>query len=94
VAQEMGDDLNWLSEESREKRGFRSRAVDGPGNGSVLGQADIALRTKRVARQKQMVSHWRSNVAGGHWVRNRGEINLLLIVVVGFFLREDGAGNS
>ncbi len=94
MAQEMGDDLNRLSEESREKRGFRSCSIDGPGNASVLGQADIALRTKRVAGQKQMVSHLRSNVAGCHRVRNRAEINLLPGVVMGFFLRVDGAGNS
>src|ERR1051326_4984772 len=47
-----------------------------------------------LAGHEQTAPHRRSNIAWGYWVRDRCEINLLLFVVVGSFLRVDAAGNS
>src|SRR6266436_5373681 len=67
-AEEMGDDLDGLPEEVHKKGGFGASAVDGPGSACACGQANIALSTHPVGRQKCGVSRrWRNSGRSG-WV--------------------------
>ena len=59
----MSDDLDILPEETRKKGGFGTSVVDGPGSACALGEANIALRTHRMAQQECRVSRrWRNRV--------------------------------
>src|SRR5262245_29119808 len=63
-AGEVGDDLDWLPEDSRKKGSFGACGVDGPGSATCASrQARIALSTEGLAEQKCRVA--------GRW-RNRG----------------------
>jgi hypothetical protein len=89
VAEEVGDDLNGLTEESRKKGGFRTSAVDGPRNACALGKANIALTADCMARQKQNVSRrWRN---GGRCGRVRQQVEGYLVLVI---LRGGDAGDG
>ena len=72
-AQKVGDDLNVLPEEFRKEGGFRAGAVDGPGSGGsarARRQANISLRTQRVAHQECCVPRRRRNERRRGWRRD------------------------
>ena len=69
-AQEVGDDLHFLSKETIKKSCFGSSVGDSPGSGAVLGQASIALCTLRVAHHKCSASRRWCDLRRGGWRLN------------------------
>src|SRR5262249_33911765 len=70
-AEEVGDDLDVLPEDTRKKGGFGSSVVDGPGSACARGQANIALSTHQcAAQQKGGVSRRGRNEYRSSWWRD------------------------